>query len=55
MTKKVFSVTIDEKILKIWKEYVQEECINSSKLLEKMLENHLKKRSKNNKYNKEKS
>jgi hypothetical protein len=44
MVKKVFSVTIDEKVLKQWKNYTEEECINSSKLLEKILENHLLKR-----------
>ena len=35
--KRVLSVTIDKKILSKWKEYAQEECINSSKLIEKML------------------
>jgi len=30
MTKKVLSVTIDEKILETWKEYAEEERINSS-------------------------
>jgi metal-responsive CopG/Arc/MetJ family transcriptional regulator len=44
MTKKVFSVTIEEKILKKWKEYAEKECVNSSKLIEKLLKNHLKKR-----------
>lgn len=47
MAKKVLSVTIDEKILEEWKEYAEEECINSSQLIEKMLKEHLKKRGKN--------
>ncbi len=47
MAKKVLSVTIDEKILEIWKEYAEEECINSSQLIEKLLKEHLKKRGKN--------
>jgi len=46
MSKKVLSVTIDEKILGIWKKYAEEECVNSSKLIEKMLKGHLKKRGK---------
>lgn len=44
MAKKVLSVTIDEKILEKWKEYAEEECINSSQLIEKMLKEHLEKR-----------
>ena len=40
-------ITIDEKILRKWKEYTQEECINSSQLIEKMLKEHLKKRGRN--------
>jgi metal-responsive CopG/Arc/MetJ family transcriptional regulator len=44
MTKKVLSVTIDEKILKSWKDYAEKECVNSSKLIEKLLKKHLKKR-----------
>jgi len=47
MSKKVLSVTIDEKILEKYKEYAEEECINSSQLIEKMLREHLKKRGKN--------
>ncbi|MFA5173737.1 MAG: hypothetical protein WC438_00990 [Candidatus Pacearchaeota archaeon] len=47
MAKKVLSVTIDEKILRTWKEYAEEECINSSQLIEKMLKEHLKKRGEN--------
>jgi len=46
MVKKVLSVTIDEKILETWKEYADEECVNSSKLIEKLLMEHLKKRGK---------
>jgi len=44
MTKKILSSAIDEKILENWKKYVDEECINSSQLIEKMLKEHLKKR-----------
>jgi hypothetical protein len=47
MGKKVLSVTIDEGILEKWKEYAEEECINSSQLIEKMLKEHLNKRGKN--------
>ena len=47
MGKKVLSVTIEEKILEKWKEYAEEECINSSQLIEKLLKEHLKKRGKN--------
>jgi hypothetical protein len=47
MTKKVLSVTIDEEILEIWKKYAEEDCVNSSKLIEKLLKEHLKKRGKN--------
>ena len=47
MGKKVLSATIDEQLLKTWKEYAEEECINSSQLIEKMLKEHLKKRGKN--------
>lgn len=44
MGKKVLSVTVEEEILKAWKEYAKEECINSSQLIEKLLKEHLKKR-----------
>ena len=44
MAKKVLSVTIDEEILENWKKYAEEECINSSQLIEKLLKEHLKKR-----------
>lgn len=44
MAKKVFSVTIDEDILRLWKKYADDECVNSSKLIEKLLVDHLKKR-----------
>lgn len=47
MAKKVLSVTIDEKILEKWKEYTEEECINASQLIEKLLKEYLKKREKN--------
>jgi len=47
MSKKVLSVTIDEKILEKWKEYAEADCINSSQLIEKLLKEHLKKRGKN--------
>ena len=44
MSKKVLSVTIDEKILAEWKKYTDEECINSSQLIEKLIKEYLKKR-----------
>jgi len=44
MAKKVFSVTIEEEILKKWREYTEEDCINSSQLVERLLSEHLKKR-----------
>jgi metal-responsive CopG/Arc/MetJ family transcriptional regulator len=44
MAKKVLSVTIDEEILEKWKKYSEEECINSSQLIEKLMKEHLKKR-----------
>ena len=47
MAKKVLSVTIDEKIFETWKKYAEEECINSSQLIERLLKEHLKKRGKN--------
>ena len=43
MSKKVLSVTIEENILKEWKEYTKNGCINSSQLIEKLLKEHLKK------------
>ncbi len=43
MGKKVLSVTIDEKILKTWKDYAEKECVNYSKLIEKLLKEHIKK------------
>jgi hypothetical protein len=49
MSKKVFSITIDESVLKSWKKYADEECVNSSKLIERMLQEHLKQRGKNEK------
>jgi hypothetical protein len=44
MVKKVLSATIDEELLEKWKKYSEEECINSSQLIEKLLKEHLKKR-----------
>jgi len=44
MAKKVMSVTIDEGVFSRWKSYVDEECINASKLIEKLLKEHLEKR-----------
>jgi metal-responsive CopG/Arc/MetJ family transcriptional regulator len=44
VAKKVLSVTIDEKILTKWKKYIEEEYINSSKLVENLIKEHLKKR-----------
>ncbi len=46
MAKKVLSVTIDEKILESFKKYTEEECINSSQLVEKMIKEHLEKKHK---------
>jgi len=44
MAKKVLSVTIDERILLKWKRFTDKNFINSSKLIEKLLNDHLKKR-----------
>jgi len=44
--KKVLSITVEESILNRWKKYTREECINSSKLIEKLLIKHLKKKGK---------
>ena len=46
MTKKVMSITIDEQIFAKWKKVVDENFINSSKLIEKLLDDYLKKRGK---------
>ena len=43
MAKKVLSLTIDEKILEKWKKYTKENCINASQLVEKLLNEYLKK------------
>jgi len=43
MTRKVMSVTVDEALFSEWKKYTEEMCINSSKLVEKMLREHLEK------------
>ena len=42
-------MTIEEKILANWKKYTEEECINSSQLIEKLIKEHLKKRRENGK------
>ncbi len=47
MAKKGISITIEDRILRKWKEYTEKECINSSKLIEKLIEEHLKKRREN--------
>ncbi len=44
MSKKVLSITIEEKALAEWKAYTEKECINSSQLIEKLIKEHLKKR-----------
>lgn len=44
MVKKVLSATVDEEVLEKWKRYTDEECINSSQLIEKLLKEHLKRR-----------
>lgn len=49
MAKKIMSVTIDDKILLKWKKFTDENFINSSKLIEKLLQEHLKKGEKNEK------
>ncbi len=43
MSKKVLSVTIDEKLLNLFRKYTEEKCINSSQLIEKMIREHLRK------------
>jgi len=43
MGKKVLSITVDEKILNDWKNYVNEKCINSSQLIERFIREYLKK------------
>ena len=53
MGKKVLSITVEEKILSDWKKYTEENCINASKLIEKMLKEHLEKRGKKWKVKKE--
>jgi metal-responsive CopG/Arc/MetJ family transcriptional regulator len=47
MGKPVLSVTIDEKVLSRWKNYNDKKCINSSKLIQKLIEDYLKKEDKN--------
>lgn len=44
MGKKILSITVEESILRRWKEYTEEECINSSKLIERMIDEHMNKR-----------
>jgi len=44
MSKKIMSVTIDEGVYAKWKSYVDSECINASKLIEKLLKEHLKRK-----------
>jgi metal-responsive CopG/Arc/MetJ family transcriptional regulator len=46
MVKKVLSVTIDEELFLKWKEFSNENFINSSKLIEKLLREYLKKEKK---------
>jgi metal-responsive CopG/Arc/MetJ family transcriptional regulator len=43
MSKKVLSITVEEKILIEWKKYTEEKCINSSQLIEKLIKEYLKK------------
>jgi len=47
MAKKVLSATIDDGLFEIWKKYAEDECINSSQLIEKLLKEYLNKRGKN--------
>lgn len=42
MSKKVMSITVDKELFSEWKKYTEEMCINSSKLVEKLLREHLK-------------
>lgn len=42
MGKKVLSVTIEEDVLESWKKYAEEDCINSSQLIEKLMKEYLK-------------
>lgn len=42
MVKKVLSVTIEDKILDLFKKHVKEKCMNSSQLIEKMIKDYLK-------------
>ena len=44
MAKKGLSITVDEKLLKRWKKFTDENFINSSKLVEKLLQDYLKKK-----------
>lgn len=46
MAKKIMSVTIDDGVFEKWRVHTQEGCINSSKLIEKLMEEHLKKAAK---------
>lgn len=41
MGKRVLSITVEEKLLKKWKEYTKENCINSSQLIERMIKERL--------------
>ena len=43
MAKKVMSVTVDEELFSEWKKYTEDMCINSSKLVERMIREHLEK------------
>lgn len=45
MSKKVLSVTIDERILADWKKYTEECCINSSQLIEKLMKEYLEEKN----------
>lgn len=40
------SITVDEKILERWKKFTEENFINSSKLIEKLIEDYPKDRRK---------
>jgi len=41
MAKKVISITVDKGLFYEWKKYTDEMCINSSKLIEKLMKVHL--------------
>ena len=49
MAKKVISFTVNKKLFDNWKGYIEKESINSSKLIEKLLQEYLRKKRENEK------